>query len=170
MRLPFNQCECLPNYELQAGLKNPSGDLLYLRDLIEKCLQEPSWNVSRNCKQALPKFKDMGDKSAHSRSYNAHRGDIDPLLADIQLGFRNSSIWPGGSYKGAELAPFIGRGKPNGSDQVSPLKSLTCTYPLIWKACVFGGFRVMCSYPEDPRRSSRSNSPFAVTRLRTLLA
>ena len=27
----------------------------------------------------------MGDKSAHSRRYNAHRGDIDPLLVDIRL-------------------------------------------------------------------------------------
>jgi hypothetical protein len=33
----------------------------------------------------LPKLKDIGDKSAHSRRYNAHRGDVDPLLPDIRL-------------------------------------------------------------------------------------
>jgi hypothetical protein len=33
----------------------------------------------------MPKLKDVGDKSAHSRRYNAHRGDIDPLLRDVRL-------------------------------------------------------------------------------------
>lgn len=66
-------------------IKNAQGDFLYLRDLITCSLNEPSWNLSRNCRQALPKLKDVGDKSAHSRRYIAQRGDIDPLLADIRL-------------------------------------------------------------------------------------
>jgi hypothetical protein len=33
----------------------------------------------------MPRLKDIGDKSAHSRRFNAHRGDIDPLLADIRV-------------------------------------------------------------------------------------
>lgn len=66
-------------------IKNSQGDFLYLRDLITCSLQEPSWNLSRNCRQALPKLKDIGDKSAHSRRYIAQRGDIDPLLADIRF-------------------------------------------------------------------------------------
>jgi hypothetical protein len=56
-----------------------------LRDLIGLCVAESSWNLGRNCKQALPKLKDIGDKSAHSRRYLAQRGDIDPLLSDIRL-------------------------------------------------------------------------------------
>lgn len=66
-------------------IKNGQGDFLYLSDLIICCLQEQSWNLSRNCRQALPKLKDIGDKSAHSRRYIAQRGDIDPLLSDIRL-------------------------------------------------------------------------------------
>lgn len=77
--------EAFEHHLLAAGIKNQAGDFLYLRDLIDRCLQETSWNLSRNCKQAMPKLKDIGDKSAHSRRYNAHRGDIDPLLADIRL-------------------------------------------------------------------------------------
>ncbi|MGA7831884.1 MAG: hypothetical protein WCA21_13065 [Terracidiphilus sp.] len=77
--------ECFEKHNLTAKIKNPAGDFLYLRDLIDRCLQEPSWNLSRNCKQAMPKLKDVGDKSAHSRRYNAHRGDIDPLLRDVRL-------------------------------------------------------------------------------------
>lgn len=77
--------EAFEHANIAAKIKNSSGDFLFLRDLIDKCLQEPSWNLSRNCKQALPKLKDIGDKSAHSRRYNAHRGDVDPLLSDIRL-------------------------------------------------------------------------------------
>jgi|ERR671918_270603 hypothetical protein len=68
-----------------AKIQSPGGYFLYLKDLIEKCLQETAWNLSRNCKHAMPRLKDIGDKSAHSRRFNAHRGDIDPLLSDIRV-------------------------------------------------------------------------------------
>lgn len=77
--------ESYEHHNLAVNIKNATGDFFYLGDLIDKCLQETSWNLSRNCKQAMPKLKDIGDKSAHSRRYNAHRGDIDPLLLDIRL-------------------------------------------------------------------------------------
>lgn len=77
--------EAYEKHSMAPKIKNAAGDFLHLRDLIDKCLQETKWNLGRNCKQAMPKLKDIGDKSAHSRRYNAHRGDIDPLLADIRL-------------------------------------------------------------------------------------
>ena len=77
--------EAFEHHSLAAKIKNPAGDFLFLGGLIDKCLQETSWNLSRNCKQAMPRLKDIGDKSAHSRRYNAQRGDIDPQLADIRL-------------------------------------------------------------------------------------
>ena len=77
--------EVFEHNSIAGRIKNSAGDFLHLKDLVDKCLQESSWNLTRNCKQALPKLKDIGDKSAHSRRYNAHRGDIDPLLADIRL-------------------------------------------------------------------------------------
>lgn len=72
--------EAFEHHKLEVKIKNPTGDFLYLKDLIDKCLQENAWNLSRNCKHAMPKLKDIGDKSAHSRRYNAHRGDLDPWL------------------------------------------------------------------------------------------
>jgi hypothetical protein len=77
--------EAFEKHALAEKIKNTQGEFFYLRDLISICLKEGSWNLSRNCKQALPKLKDIGDKSAHSRRYIAHRGDIDPLLSDIRL-------------------------------------------------------------------------------------
>jgi len=77
--------ETFEHRKIADKVQNPAGDFLYLKELITKCLQEPTWNLTRNCKQALPKLKDIGDKSAHSRRYNALRGDLDPLLPDIRL-------------------------------------------------------------------------------------
>lgn len=77
--------EVYEKHGLANKIQNTSGDFLYLGDLIARCLSEPTWNLSRNCKQALPKLKDVGDKSAHSRRFVAQRGDIDPLLSDIRL-------------------------------------------------------------------------------------
>jgi hypothetical protein len=53
-----------------------NGDFFYLKDLIIATLNEPAWNLGRNTKQALPKLKDVGDRSAHSRRFIAHRSDI----------------------------------------------------------------------------------------------
>lgn len=77
--------ESFEHFGIAGKIQNSSGDFLYLRDLIDASLKERAWNLSRNCKQAMPKLKDIGDKSAHSRRYNAHKGDIAPLAADIRF-------------------------------------------------------------------------------------
>ena len=76
--------ETFEHHRIASQIQNASGDFFYLGDLIDACLKERTWNLSRNCKQAMPKLKEVGDKSAHSRRYNAHRGDIAPLAADIR--------------------------------------------------------------------------------------
>lgn len=77
--------ESFENKNIASSIKNKSGDFLYLSDLISKTLTEPSWNLSRNAKQALPKLKDIGDKSAHSRRFNAIRNDIDKINPSIRV-------------------------------------------------------------------------------------
>jgi len=76
--------ETFEHHKIASRIQNHAGDFVYLRDLIDKALAETAWNLSRNTKQALPKLKDVGDKSAHSRRYVAQRGDIQPLIADIR--------------------------------------------------------------------------------------
>ena len=59
-------------------------DFMYLRDLIGVILAERSWNLGRNTKKALPKLKDIGDQSAHSRRFIALRQDIDEVRSDLR--------------------------------------------------------------------------------------
>jgi len=76
--------ETFEHHKIADKIKGPGGDFLYLRDLVSKTLSEPTWNLSRNCKAALPKLKDVGDKSAHNRFFVAQRGDIQPLISEIR--------------------------------------------------------------------------------------
>jgi hypothetical protein len=76
--------ETFEHHNIANQIKGPAGDFLYLRDLIAKTLEQTIWNPSRNLKTALPKLKDVGDKSAHNRYFVAKRGDIQPLIGDIR--------------------------------------------------------------------------------------
>ena len=76
--------ETFEKHGVAHKIKGSSGDYLFLRDLISTTLQETAWSPSRNLKAALPKLKDVGDKSAHNRFFVAKRGDIQPLLVDIR--------------------------------------------------------------------------------------
>jgi hypothetical protein len=77
--------ECFEHRKIDAKIKNPGGDFLYLGELIDRTLQEPAWNLGRNTKQGLPRLKNIGDQSAHNRRYNAHREDIEKVSTDFRV-------------------------------------------------------------------------------------
>jgi hypothetical protein len=78
--------ECFEKYKIANTIKDPrTGEFFFLKDMVEKLVQEQSWNLGRNTKQALPKLKNLGDQSAHSRRYNANREDIDKVTTDFRV-------------------------------------------------------------------------------------
>jgi len=77
--------EAFENKKIENKIKNSQGDFLFLDEIIDKTLSEPSWNLSRNSKQALPRLKKIGDLSAHSRRYNAHYKDIEAIINDVRI-------------------------------------------------------------------------------------
>jgi len=78
--------ECFEKHQIADTIKNPkTGDFLYLGDLVEMAIRETAWNLGRKTKQAMPRLKNIGDQSAHSRRYNAHREDIDKLSEDFRV-------------------------------------------------------------------------------------
>lgn len=77
--------ECFEADKIAHKIKDKrTGDFLHLADLISKLLEETDWNFGRNSKKALPNLKLVGDQSAHSRRYNAHREDVDKLIPDFR--------------------------------------------------------------------------------------
>lgn len=77
--------EAFEKHGISDEIKNSDGDFLFLRDLISKTAGCKSWTLSRNTRKALPKLKDIGDKSAHSRRFNAVRADIDEIKSDLRV-------------------------------------------------------------------------------------
>lgn len=76
--------ETFESHDIEAKIKDENGNYLYLGNLITRTLNEPSWNLGRIAKRALPRLKALGDQSAHSRRFIAHREDIDKVLPDIR--------------------------------------------------------------------------------------
>lgn len=77
--------ECFEAHKIAVKIKEPrSGDFYYLSDLVALTIQETSWNLGRNAKRAMPGLKSIGDQSAHSRRFNAHREDIDRVAPDFR--------------------------------------------------------------------------------------
>lgn len=77
--------EVFEHHGLASRIQNTSGDFLYLRELINALLAEKAWNLSKNSRGALPRLKDVGDMSAHSRRFIAQRQDIDKLMGDLRI-------------------------------------------------------------------------------------
>lgn len=69
---------------IDAHIKLPSGDFMQLRALVDRTVAE-SWNLGRSTRPALLRLKDIGDKSAHDRRFNAMRQDIDAIKADLRV-------------------------------------------------------------------------------------
>lgn len=77
--------EMFEHYKIADEIKNTHGDFLYLADLVGRTQSQTAWNLGRKTKQALPRLKDLGDQSAHSRRFVAHREDIDRLQGDFRV-------------------------------------------------------------------------------------
>lgn len=77
--------EAFEQYSIAHKIKNSTGDFFYLGDLISMALVETCWNLGRNARGALPKLKSVGDLSAHSRRFIAHRHDIDKVKGDLRI-------------------------------------------------------------------------------------
>lgn len=79
--------ECFEIKSAAPKIKNGEGNFLYLEGLITKLLDEDVklWNLSRNSKKILPRLKQIGDQSAHSRFFTARQDDIDKLKNDLRI-------------------------------------------------------------------------------------
>ena len=76
--------ECYEAHRIEDRIKDAAGNYLFLKDLVDRMISEKIWTLGRTVRAVLPKLKELGDKSAHNRRYNAHREDIDKLLKELR--------------------------------------------------------------------------------------
>lgn len=71
--------------KLDVKIKDSQGEFFQLTALISASLSENAWNLSRNTKKALPKLRDVGHQSAHSRRFTAQKSDIEKIQPDCRV-------------------------------------------------------------------------------------
>ena len=57
---------------------------LMLSGLIGAILKQTHWPLGRETKKSLPALKQLGDRAAHNRRYEATKQDIDQLLPGLR--------------------------------------------------------------------------------------
>jgi hypothetical protein len=77
--------EAFEGNKIESKIKNASNDYFHLTDLIDRTLAETTFKLTRNTKPALPRLRDAGHLSAHSRYFIAKKPDIDKLQPDVRV-------------------------------------------------------------------------------------
>ncbi|MGE3917970.1 MAG: hypothetical protein AB7F78_19925 [Hyphomicrobiaceae bacterium] len=67
-----------------SEIKGSDGHFHMLNGLLRVLLNDAQINLGRNSRRGLTELKELGDKSAHSRMFNARQSDIDHLKADLR--------------------------------------------------------------------------------------
>ena len=74
-------------YEAQGRAKEIKGtddNFLMLNGLLGVLNNDNTVHLGRNAKRGLSGLKDLGDKSAHNRRFNALQPDIDAVSSDFR--------------------------------------------------------------------------------------
>lgn len=66
-------------------IKDANGEFKMLRDLVTTILADSAFNLGRDVKKSLPLLKELGDRSAHKRRYNATQQDIENVLSGFRV-------------------------------------------------------------------------------------
>jgi hypothetical protein len=66
-------------------IKDKNGEFRMLRDLVSIILGDSAFNLGRDVKRSLPLLKELGDRSAHKRRYNATQPDIEKVLSGFRV-------------------------------------------------------------------------------------
>jgi hypothetical protein len=72
------------HHKNEGEIKNKDGDYLMLSGLITAILNQKHWSLQRETKRSLPDIKNLGDRAAHNRRYEASRPDIDKILPGLR--------------------------------------------------------------------------------------
>jgi hypothetical protein len=77
--------EAYEHHSIADRIKDGSGNYVQLTALIDVALNEPKIPLSRHVKNALPKLRNVGHRSAHGRFFTAQKGDIDNVKDGVRL-------------------------------------------------------------------------------------
>jgi len=77
--------EAYETLKREAEIKDQNGNYLMLKELASRATGPNSIGLGRDAKDALGKIKEMGDRSAHNRRYNAVQSDLDKVQSGVRV-------------------------------------------------------------------------------------
>lgn len=77
--------ECYEHLSRESEIKGADGNYLMLRDLVARATATGGLSLGRDAKKALVEIKELGDRSAHNRRYNAVKADLDKVQSGIRV-------------------------------------------------------------------------------------
>ncbi len=77
--------EAFEHHKAGQLIQDSNGNYKPLSDLVGAALTCTKWTLGRSTKKSLAHLKQVGDMSAHSRRYIAHRGDIEKWIPDLRI-------------------------------------------------------------------------------------
>jgi hypothetical protein len=66
-------------------IKDGNGNYFMLRDLVARAIGNAPIGLGRDARDALGRIKEMGDRSAHNRRFNAVKSDMDKVQSGVRV-------------------------------------------------------------------------------------
>jgi len=76
--------EVYEQHDRADEIKGSDGNFQMLNGLLSVLAKDKKINLGRNAKRGLEELKELGDKSAHNRRFNARKSDIDAIKAGLR--------------------------------------------------------------------------------------
>lgn len=77
--------ECYEQLNRQQEIKDNDGNYYMLKVLVAKALDVSGLNLGRDAQKTLRDIKELGDRSAHSRRYNAIKADLEKVQSGVRV-------------------------------------------------------------------------------------
>lgn len=72
------------NNGIEDDIKDDKGNYILLNKIMKNAASNSTLSLSRNTKECLDKFRNLGNFSAHKIYYNAKRSDLEKILLDFR--------------------------------------------------------------------------------------
>jgi hypothetical protein len=92
--------ECYEHLKRDAEIRGGDGNYIMLRDLVNKATGAGGLTtLGRDAQRALKDVKELGDRSAHNRRFNAVRADLEKIQSGVRTAVQEminlASLWSG---------------------------------------------------------------------------
>jgi hypothetical protein len=77
--------ECYEHLKREAEIKGADGNYLMLKGLVAKATGACGLALGRDAHRFLKEVKELGDRSAHNRRYNAVKADLEKIQSGVRV-------------------------------------------------------------------------------------